>query len=360
MVDAGYRVTAAGAEDDPEVAATLKSWGVTFRAVKLARAGLNPFADLQTLRGLVRVFRDTRPDVFFGYTAKAVTYGILAAKLAGVPRRYAMITGLGYAFTEGPELKRKISRIAAGLLYRAALPLADRVIFQNADDQGYFLSRGFVRPAQVAQIGGSGVDLEHYRQAPLPDGPVTFLMIARLLRDKGVYEYIEAARQVRKTFPNTRFVLVGALDPNPSSAKQHEIDAWVREGIIEYRGEVTDVRPHIGDCHVYVLPSYREGMPRTVLEAMAIGRGIITCDVPGCRETVVDGDNGFLVPARDAVALARAMTQFMTDADRMDAAARRSRQRATEVYEVNQVNRRMLQLLGGHQTQAVASESGVL
>jgi glycosyltransferase involved in cell wall biosynthesis len=347
LVAAGHRVTVAAGEDDREVAEVLAKWGVTFRPVPLARAGLNPFADLRTLLELRRLMREIRPDIFLGYTIKPATYGILAARLAGVSSRYAMLTGLGYAFTEGPELKRKLSRLIASALYRLALPFARRVIFQNPDDEHFFARQGFVRPARAVRVHGSGVDTQHFDVAPLPDGPITFLMIARLLRDKGVYEYVEAARRVKAARPEIRFVLVGPLDPNPSGVSREELEAWVSEGIVSYGGEVSDVRPHIRACHIYVLPSYREGMPRTVLEAMAMGRPVITCDVPGCRETVTDGDNGRLVPARDAAALADAMLAMSGDRDALVEQAQRSRARVMRDYDVDTVNATMLEILLG-------------
>jgi glycosyltransferase involved in cell wall biosynthesis len=307
----GFRVTAAAGDEDKETSAILSAWGVDFVPLRLGRTGMNPIADIAAIGALSALMRRISPDVFFGYTIKPVIYGLLAARLAGVPRRIAMITGLGYAFTDGPEAKRRFARAVAVSSYRLSLRFADRVIFQNADDRAFFLNHGLVRwPDQTALVAGSGVDLDHYVPAPLPNEPVTFLMIARLLRDKGLHEYVEAARQVKRQQPGARFVLVGPADSNPAAVNLAEVEAWMREGIIDYRGEVRDVRPEIAACHVYVLPSYREGMPRTVLEAMAMGRAIITTDVPGCRETVIAGENGLLVPPRNADALAEAMTQL--------------------------------------------------
>ena len=357
LVAAGHRVTAAAGEDDREVAAQLASWGVSFRQVRLSRAGLNPLADLKTLLALGRLMRESRPDVFLGYTIKPATYGLLAAKLAGVPRRYAMLTGLGYAFTDGREVKRKLTKAVASLLYRLALPFAERVIFQNPDDESFFVQRGFVQAARAVCVNGSGVDTRHFGVAPLPSGPMTFLMIARLLRDKGVYEFVAAARQVKQRRPETRFVLIGPLDPNPSAVAPAELEAWVSEGIVTYRGEVSDVRPHIRECHVYVLPSYREGMPRTVLEAMSMGRPVITCDVPGCRETVTDGENGRLVPVRNAKALADAMLFYADHPAALSMHAERSRERVMRTYDVEMVNRSMLKILLGPDVASGAARS---
>lgn len=314
LLAAGHRVTAAAGDDDAEVAATLRAWGANFVHVPLARAGMNPLADIATIRTLAALMRDIRPDVYLGYTIKPVTYGLMAARLAGVPKRHAMITGLGYAFTEGRELKRRMARVVASCAYRVALRFADRVIFQNADDEAFFVENGFVKDkAKAARVNGSGVDLAHFTPAPLPRGPITFLMIARLLRDKGVYEYVDAARIVKQTRPDARFVLVGPFDPNPAAVKPAEVEAWVREGVIDYQGAVKDVRPHLAACHVYVLPSYREGMPRTVLEAMATGRAVITTDAPGCRQAIEGRPCGMLVKPRSADDLARALLHALED-----------------------------------------------
>ena len=313
LLSQGYHVTVIAGTDDPEVRRTLVGWGAVYETIPLARAGLNPIADLITVLRLTAFFRRTRPDVFFGYTIKPVIYGLIAAFLAGTPRRYVMITGLGYAFTEGGETKRYVVRAISSCVYRASLRLADRVIFQNVDDQRLFLTRRLVNAGQVVCVPGSGVDLEYYTPTPFPKGPITFLLIARLLADKGIREYAKAASIVRVGFPYARFVLLGAPDTNPSGLRLDEVHRWVKEGLLEYKSETRDVRSAISHCHVFVLPSYREGMPRTVLEAMAMGRPIITTDVPGCRETVAPGLNGFLVTPRNAEALARAMMMFLRD-----------------------------------------------
>jgi glycosyltransferase involved in cell wall biosynthesis len=195
----------------------------------------------------------------------------------------------------------------------------------------------------VVQVGGSGVDLARFASAPLPPGPPTFLLIARLLRDKGVVEYVEAARRVRKRRPDARFQLLGPLDPNPAAISRAELEAWVAEGAIEYLGETRDVRPYLAKATVYVLPSYyREGLPRSIVEAMAMGRPIITTDAPGCRETTVDGQNGYLVPSRDSAALAAAAMRFADDPALAHAMGRRSRQIAEARFDVNRINAALL------------------
>lgn len=346
MISRGYHVTAAAGDDDSESIQVLNRLGIDFVRIPLGRTGMNPIADTTTIYSLYTLMRSVRPEIFFGYTIKPVVYGLIAARIARVPRRIVMITGLGYAFTEGTEFKRRIARTLASTSYRIALRSADRVIFQNPDDRAYFLShRLLARPDIAARVNGSGVDLTHYLPAPLPTGPITFLMIARLLRDKGVYDFVEAARIVKRQNPEARFVLVGPFDTNPSAVQPAEVQAWVTEGNIIYRGELRDVRPKIAACHVYVLPSYREGMPRTVLEAMAMGRPIITTDVPGCRETVVDGKNGILVPARKAQTLAEACLRFVGDPTLIATAGVASQTMARKKFDARSVADAIVQIV---------------
>ena len=334
LLGQGHRVTAVAGNDDDKVRKTLNGWGAEFTSVGLVRAGMNPLADVGTLLNLHQLMTRKRPDVYLGYTIKPVIYGLVAARRAGVPRRIAMITGLGYAFTDGLEWKRAIAHVIARTAYKLSLKMADKVIFQNPDDEEYFLERNLVSSRkQTALVNGSGVDLDHFTPAAFPGGPISFLMIARLLRDKGVLEYVEAARMVKRQHPDARFVLAGPLDPNPSAIQEKDVMSWVKEGIIEYRGEVQDVRPEIANCHVYVLPSYREGTPRTVLEAMAMGRPIITTDVPGCRQTIEDGCSGFLVNPRNGKDIAQAMRKYLLNPVLLEKMGKESQQRAGQMYD---------------------------
>lgn len=322
----GYRVTAI-CPDDGQTAAVLRDWGVEFAPVPLRRAGLNPFADIPVMLQLWRLFRHERVDALLAYTIKPIFYGLPAARLAGVKRRVGMVTGIGYALTEGPGLKRQLTRGAALLGYRNACAAAQRMIFQNPDDRDLFLDEGLLRdPSRAALVAGSGVDLRRFEQKPLPEGPPTFVMVARLLRDKGVYEYVAAAQAVKRERPDARFLLVGGMDDNPTSVSPGDVEKWRAAGIVEMVGQVDDVRPYLAAGHVFVLPSYREGTPRSCLEAMAVGRAIITTDAPGCREVVRPGENGLLVPVRDAGALAQAMLKLADSPEtvaRMGEASRR-------------------------------------
>lgn len=326
----------------------LEARGLQIHSIPMQRTGTNPFTDLATLLHLHRLMRQIHPDCVLGYTIKPVIYGSLAAWLASVPNRFALITGLGYSFQgqDNGTDERALLRSLVQWLYGLALNHSHKVFFQNPDDQALFLTRQILSPAIPSfVVNGSGVDVDEYTPAPLPPAP-RFLMIARLLADKGLREYVAAARLVRTRHPEALFSLVGWIDENPSAIAQAELDAWQAEGVIRYLGKLDDVRPAIADCNVYVLPSYREGTPRTVLEAMAMARAVITTDAPGCRETVIDGDNGFLVPVKAVDALAEAMMRFVEDPRLAVSMGRRSRLIAEEKYDVRRVNAMLMQEMG--------------
>lgn len=325
---------------------SLHARGITTHDIPLQRTGMNPLTDLLTLVELLRLMRRIRPDYVLAYTIKPVIYGSLAAKFARVPRRYALITGLGYAFQGDDTQSRGLLRALAKRLYGLALRSVHKALFQNPDDESLFRTLRILPAATPSfVVNGSGVDVAAYRVAPLPDVP-RFLLIARLLGDKGVREYAEAARRIRSTQPAIAFALVGWIDENPDAIGQHELDAWLADGSIEYAGRLSDVRPAIAASSIYVLPSYREGTPRTVLEAMAMGRAVITTDAPGCRETVVNGDNGFLVPVKSVSGLAEAMQRFIDEPALIERMGIRSREIAENKYDVRKVNQSMLEQMG--------------
>lgn len=334
----------------------LESRGVRVHDIPLRRTGVNPLADLALLYHLWRLMRRVRPQIVLGYTIKPVIYGALAAWLARVPQRYALITGLGYAFQT--EARWNGLRGLALRLYGLALRRVHKVFFQNPDDQALFRERGILEVTiSSVVVNGSGVDLAHYSIVPLPLGPPSFLLIARLLEAKGVRLYAQAAQQVRARFPQAHFYLVGWIDDNPDAITSSELNRWVAQGTVEFLGRLGDVRPAIAECQVYVLPSYYpEGTPRTVLEAMAMGRAIITTDAPGCRETVVDGDNGLLIPTKSVFALVEAMERFIADPELAARMGRRSRQIAEMKYDVQQVNAVMLREMGIGSEQAGSAE----
>lgn len=343
FVARGYRVTAIGSEDMADVRAVLESWGVAYEVVPLRRAGLNPLRDLASCWALWRTLRRLRADLILAYTLKPVVYGMPVAWLAGVRRRFAMITGRGYAFLEGPELSRRVSRTVATALYRFSLRFADGVLFHNEDDHAFFRRQRMVGPrAATRRIWGSGIDLNRHTPAPLPpvggERPVRFLMIGRLIRDKGVNEFADAAAILRGQGRDAQFRLVGPLDPSPNAVPSEAIAHWAEAGTIDYAGPADDVRPEIAAAHVVVLPSYSEGLPRSVLEGMAAGRPVITTLAPGCRDTVEDGVSGLLVPVRDAAALAGAMSRFIADPDLIGRLGAAALARARDRFDVSSVN----------------------
>ncbi|CAM5785239.1 glycosyltransferase family 4 protein [Castellaniella caeni] len=318
----------------------------------LQRTGMNPLRDLRDAWALARLLRRLQPDISFAFSTKPVIYGTLAAWLARVPRRLAMIEGVGFVFTDAGRplsLGRRVLRRAVALLYRLALSRAHRVIFLNPDDRGDFVARGLAPAARSVVLGGIGVDLDAWAPVPVVQDPVTFLLVARLLREKGIIEYVAAARAVRSRYPATRFLLLGGLDTNPGGLGHADVQAWVDEGVLEWPGHA-DVRPWMAQASVFVLPSWREGVPRSTQEAMAMGRPVITTDAPGCRETVVDGVNGRCVPVRDTGALVRAMIGFIQEPESIATMGAASRQLAQERFDVHRINARLTAWVLGRDT----------
>jgi len=355
LIDAGCEVIAIAGEDPDleqkmhllDIESRLKEIGVKLLPLKIDRSGTNPVRDIGTLLDLRRTLKSLKPDIVFTNTAKPVVYGTLAAKWAGVPKCYAMISGLGYAFGEAKGKGQVVNRILKGL-YRQALNRNDAVFFQNPDDLEFFVQQGLVKDREKAvRIAGSGVDVDHF-DAELPKAEFpSFLVIARPLKEKGLYEYAEATKMLKAKYPKLRCSWAGIIDSNPSSIPQETLDEWHRSGILEYLGSSGDVRPFIESHTVNVLASYyREGVPRSLLEAMSMSRPLITTDSPGCREAVEDGQNGFLIPPRDAGALAEAMEKFILDPNLIRRMGWRSREMALETFDVRKVNETILRTMG--------------
>ncbi|HMO12768.1 MAG TPA: glycosyltransferase family 4 protein [Pirellulaceae bacterium] len=333
-----------GQELNPAARCRVAPGKVVFRGYPVQRNALNPKSDWRTLRELQRAFRELQPDVILAYTIKPIIWGGIAARSLPRARFVAMVTGLGYAF-QGSTLRRRLLNQVVVRLYRYALRRADTVIFQNVDNRDEFIRRRIVPANKCHTVPGSGVNLDRFRFTPLPKGPPRFLLIARLLGEKGIREYAAAAAIVKQRFPNSRFSLVGPTDPSPDGIPLKEVERWQQTGAIEYHGATDDVRPYLRDSHIYCLPSYHEGMPRTVLEAMAMGRPILTTDVCGCRETVIPGTNGWLVPSGDANSLAERMMWFVEHREQWETMAFASRRLAEEKFDVANVNRKMLEQL---------------
>ena len=358
-------VAATAPEEDDVVKDSFVSAGFSYIPIALSRSGVSIFGDVEYFRSLVALMRKESPDLVFCYTMKPVVFGALAARKAKVPRVYAMLTGLGYVFTEGGGFKKVFIRMVVEFLLKSGLRACDGVFFQNPDDEGEFRRRGLIpKSLPVFQVAGSGIDLEHFGRIsvkePQCERGVQFLLIARMLVDKGIREYVKASQALPEDTCTS--LIVGPLDPNPAGLEAEEIESWTNTGQIRYVPGVDDVRPFLADCQVYVLPSYREGTPRTVLEAMATGRPIITTDAPGCRETVpltekgkqqkiggelvMEGENGFLVRVRNAEALEQAMRRFIEEPELIERMGRRSREIAEEKYDVHKVNKVMIEAMG--------------
>ncbi len=342
IVARGHEVVAVASHMDAESAETLRQLGARSHELQLANQSLNPLAMWGAIDELRRLIRAETPDVVIAYTIKPILVAAMAASAERVPRLVSMITGAGYAFTPGGGVKRTMSRIAATQLYRVALPRSHAVVFQNPDDEAQFRQLGLIAAGQDVRLtNGSGVDLKHFAPTPLPKG-ASFLMMARFLKTKGIRDYAAAAARLKAAHPGVVVQLVGWADSSPDSISQAELGRIIDSGVL-FRGRFSDVRPAISNCSVLVLPSYyREGVPRSVLEAMAMGRAIITTDSPGCRETVRDGVNGFLVPPRDPDALYAAMLRFVVEpglAEQMGAASRKI---AETKFDVDGVNAELL------------------
>lgn len=337
-----HEVIACAPESNLEVIEKLKSLRIAYVPVKLTRTGLNPFADLQTLYNLYKTFKKIKPDSVFLYNSKPVIYGSIAAKLANIKQIYSMITGVGSYFVHN-DFKSKVVRGIMSTLYKLALSLNTKVFFQNRDDIADFATAHiFNNKNKTVLTPGSGVNLEHFTQLPLPHEKICFILTARFIIAKGVVEYLTAAKQIKQQYPEVEFLLVGWHETKDESIQPALIQSYIDQGIIQYLGKLEDVRPALAHSSVFVLPSYREGIPKTVLEAMACGRAIISTNVPGCRETVVPGVNGFLVPARDIASLRAAMEEFIIKPELITQMGQRSRELVVEKYDVNQVNKIIL------------------
>lgn len=333
---AGYEIHVATMDGD--AAGQVRALGFTHHVVPMDRSGGNPLRELRTVYALYGLFRRVRPDVVHLVTIKPVLYGGIAARLAGVRAMVAAISGLGFVFL-GRGAKMRLLRMAVLPLYRVALGHRNsRVVFQNESDSSLLRALGAVRDEQIVMIRGAGVDLDAYRPLPEPDAPVTVAMASRLLGDKGVREFVAAARLLRERGAGVQMLLAGSPDPgNPASVPQAEVTAWQAEGVVTVLGECSDVAGLYARSHMVALPSYREGLPKALAEAAACGRAVITTDVPGCRDAIEAGVTGLLVPVRDAMALAQAIHRLAADApgrQAMGAAGRRLAERAFDIRQV--------------------------
>lgn len=345
MQKEGCEVYAAGQMPEADWRERFASIGVIYRQIKVSRNGLNPLDDIQTYFSIRRLLKEIHPDKIFVFQAKTIAYGCRAATALGITEVYTLLAGLGSVYL-GHGLKNRLVKRVMSALYKQAFKRSRKVFFQNHDDKNTMIGEGLLSEDKVVMIHGSGVNVEKFVPTALPEKP-TCLFIGRLIRDKGVGEFLEACVKMKGIYQDqVRCLLVGPYDSNPSALKPEELQPLVEQGIIEYFGEQTDVRPFISQCSIYVLPSYHEGTPKTVLEAMAMGRAVITTDVPGCRETVVDGRNGYLVPARNVDAIVDKMTYLCEHPELVEKMGKESRVMACEVFDVRKVNDTILRTMG--------------
>ena len=314
-----------------------------------ARGGLNPFADLKNMKQLEHIFKKIQPDILLASFSKPVIFGTLAAKKAKIPKIIAMLEGLGYSFTDQPNgqtLKAKIIKQAQVFLYKLSLPKADTVIFLNPDDPKDLLDKYHIRVKRREVLGAIGLNLDEYKFSKPPINPISFIFVARLLREKGIFEFLQAVKRIKMQYPDVIFKVVGDLDvENPGSIKKEELEDYIQKKIIIYTGYVINVKEHLTQSSVFVLPSYREGVPRSTQEAMATGRAVITTDVPGCRETVENGKNGFLIPKWDIEALVKAMKYFIENPTEITHMGQESHQIAVQKFDSDKVNKKLFKII---------------
>jgi glycosyltransferase involved in cell wall biosynthesis len=315
-----------------------RSIGVNYIPVKLNRSGTNPLHDFMTLFRLIKILTYHKPDVVLNYTIKPLIYGSIAARIAGVKKIVSFVTGLGYVFSQG-SLKAKILRPFVKVQVKLAIFFNYKVFFQNPDDKNEYIKHFLLTDKKKAVVtNGSGVNLEKFPfEIKSKKETVQFLFVGRLLRDKGVNEFIASAIDISVSFPEARFTIVGPFDSNPEAIGQMEMENITKNTIVKYVGPTDDVNSFIRNCDVFVLPSYHEGTPRTVLEAMSVGRAIITTDAPGCRETTINGYNGYLVSVKDVKALSLAMKRLLDNKAIIPVMGHNSRKLAEKKYDVTHV-----------------------
>ena len=342
IISRGHTVCVTG-PDQTEVDKILEL-GAQFFEIPLNKDNTSIFGDIKYCVNIFKLLKKEKADMVLSYTVKPVIYGSIAAKLAGVKSINAFIAGTGYTFITR-DLKARILGILVKFLYKIGLSCTNNAIFFNPDDMEEFCYNKLVSPKKCKLISGSGVNMSKFSPVPYPE-TMSFFMLSRLLKCKGVCEYLEAAEQVKKEYPDVKFYLLGKFEHDMSDAiPESDVRSYIDRGVIELFPETTDVRPYYEMSSVYVLPSYREGVPRTVLEAMAMARPIITTDTNGCRETVIDSLNGFLVPIKDSKALAEAMRRFIQSPELVEKMGKESLKYCSEKFDVNIVNKTLCEYM---------------
>lgn len=348
-----HKVFALVSEYDEYWLDKIKGLGAVVITYTLSRGGLNPFSDLKSMLELKSYMNEYKPDIVFSFFTKPVIYGSLAAKLAKASNVVGMIEGLGSPFTvhpSGQSLKMKLVRFIQVSLYRIVFPFLNKIIFLNKDDPIDLIEKNKIyhKNNSIEVLGPIGLNLEDYPYKKWDESEeVSFIFIARLLAEKGIYEYLKAAKIVKSKYPKAKFTIIGGLDKeNPYGLSEQELENVISAGVIDYPGFVNNVAEIIQASSIFVLPSYyREGVPRSTQEAMAIGRPVITTDVPGCRDTVIDGVNGFLIPKWDVNALANKMIYFIEHPAQINIMGQESYKMAQEKFDAEKVNIKLLKIM---------------
>ncbi len=349
MVAAGHHVYAFATDYCPETESAIRAMGAIPVSYRMTQLGTNPISDLMAVWQLRKLFVRHQISLSYCYFSKPAIYGTLAARLARVPRRVAKIEGLGRVFTVSPsgdKFRKKLVRKIMARLFRFSLPMAHKVYVLNEGDKED-LQRFGVNQPEPEVLGGIGVCLDRYYFCPPVTDTIRFIFVARLLHEKGVRYFVNAAKALGKRYPSAEFILLGAPDARPGAVDKAELRELVSQGVVRYPGAVKDVTPWLAESSVFVLPSYyREGVPRSTQEALAMGRPVITTDMPGCRRTVRDGVNGLLVPAHDQEALEEAMITFIKKPELVRSMGLASFNYARENFDVREINRRILREIG--------------
>ena len=340
----GYDVTVIVPED--VCRQFFKDNGVKVRLIGLKKNSFSVFNTVSYYNELKRIIREEKPDKVFAYTIKPVIFGSLAAKKAGVKEIYSLICGLGMLFCSD-SLKIKLIRSAVGVLYKRALKCNNKVIFQNQDDIDELVKLRYVKRKQCELVSGSGVNLKKFKRNKLPSGPVSFLMVARVLKEKGVMEYFKAASIVKEQHPEAFFRYIGPIDKNKNAIAMSALKEYISTGMVDYIPGTDNVAKYVAECSVFVLPSYyREGIPKTLIEATAMGRPIITTNTPGCKETVTEGINGWFVKTRNISDLSDKMEWMIKHKNKLQEMGDKSYEMCLERFTIDKINAEMMRIMG--------------
>lgn len=341
----GNDVIAIGQEKEKIWASKFIKEGVKYKSIKFDRNGLNPISDLIAFKNLIIFLYKEKPDRIFIYQSKPIVYGCIAAKIVGINGIYPLIAGLG-SILRNAKSKYWLAYILK-IQYKIALYFSNKVIFQNKDDLEMMINSNVVKRTKTKIINGSGVNMDVFVKKPFPD-KISFLCIARIIKDKGIIEYIKAAQILKNNYREVKFVLVGPFDTNPSALKEEDLKPYIDNGTIIYLGESENVKKYYEDCSIFVLPSYHEGTPKTVLEAMATCRPVITTNAPGCRETVINGVTGLLVKVGDIKDLTEKMEYLLNHKDICIKMGEAGYKYCMEKFNVNDINKNIIKIIGAY------------